>query len=34
VAEVLSSSTSAHTTVIEETSAPEGEVELFDLLDS
>jgi hypothetical protein len=34
VAELLSSSTSAHTTVIGETSAPEGEVELFDLLDS
>jgi hypothetical protein len=33
VAEVLSSSTSAHTTVIGETSAPEGDVELFDLLD-
>jgi hypothetical protein len=34
VAELLSSSTSAHTTMIGETSAPEGEVELFDLLDS
>jgi hypothetical protein len=34
VAEVLSSSTTAHTTVIGETSVPEREVELFDLLDS
>jgi hypothetical protein len=34
VAELLSSSTSAHTTVIRETSAPKREVELFDLLDS
>jgi hypothetical protein len=34
VAEVLSSSTLAHTTVIGETSAPEGDVGLFDLLDS
>jgi hypothetical protein len=34
VAELLSSSTSAHTTVIGETSAPEEEVELFDHLDS
>jgi cytoskeletal protein RodZ len=34
VTELLSSSTSAHTTVIGETSAPEEEVELFDLLDS
>jgi hypothetical protein len=33
VAEVLSLSTSVHTTVIEETSAPEKEVELFNLLD-
>jgi hypothetical protein len=34
VAEVISSSTLAHMTVIGETSAPEREVELFDLLDS
>jgi hypothetical protein len=34
VAELLSSSTSTHMTMIEETSTPEGEVELFDLLDS
>jgi hypothetical protein len=34
VAELLSSSTSAHTTVIGETSAPEDNVELFDLMDS
>jgi hypothetical protein len=34
VTELLSSSTSAHTNVIGETSAPEEEVELFDLLDS
>jgi hypothetical protein len=33
-AELLSLSTSAHMTMIGETSAPEGEVELFDLLDS
>jgi hypothetical protein len=32
--ELISSSTSAHTTVIGETSAPEGDVELFDLMDS
>jgi hypothetical protein len=32
--ELLSSSTSAHMTVIGETSAPEGDVELFDLMDS
>jgi hypothetical protein len=32
--EFLSSSTSAHTIVIGETSAPEGDVELFDLMDS
>jgi hypothetical protein len=32
--ELLSSSTSAHTTVIGETSALEGNVELFDLMDS
>jgi hypothetical protein len=34
VAELLSSSTLVHTTMIGETSAPEGEVELFNLLDS
>jgi hypothetical protein len=34
VAELLSLSTSAHKNVIGETSAPEEEVELFDLLDS
>jgi hypothetical protein len=34
VTELLSSSTSVHMTVIGETSAPEEEVELFDLLDS
>jgi hypothetical protein len=34
VTELLSSSTSAHTTVIGETSAPEEDVELFDLMDS
>jgi hypothetical protein len=34
VTELLSSSTSAHKNVIGETSAPEEEVELFDLLDS
>jgi hypothetical protein len=34
VTELLSSSTSAHTTVIEETSTPEDDVELFDLMDS
>jgi hypothetical protein len=34
VTELLSSSTSAHTTVIGETSAPEEGVELFDLMDS
>jgi hypothetical protein len=34
VTELLSSSTSAHMTVIGETSTPEEEVELFDLLDS
>jgi hypothetical protein len=34
VTELLSVSTSAHTTVIGETSAPEEEVELFDLMDS
>jgi hypothetical protein len=34
VAELLSSSTLVHTTVIGKTSAPEEEVELFDLLDS
>jgi hypothetical protein len=34
VAELLSSSTSAHTTVIGETPAPEDDVELFDLMDS
>jgi hypothetical protein len=34
VMELLSSSTSAHTTVIGETSAPEGDEELFDLMDS
>jgi hypothetical protein len=34
VTELLSSSTSAHTTVIGETSAPEDDVELFDLMDS
>jgi hypothetical protein len=32
--ELLSSSTSVHTTVIGETSVPEGDVELFDLMDS
>jgi hypothetical protein len=32
--ELLSSSTSAHMTVIGETSAPEEDVELFDLMDS
>jgi hypothetical protein len=34
VTELPSSSTSAHTTVIGETSAPEDDVELFDLIDS
>jgi hypothetical protein len=34
VTELLSSRTSAHKTVIGETSAPEEEVELFDLLNS
>jgi hypothetical protein len=34
VTELLSSSTSAHTTVIGETSAPEEDVDLFDLMDS
>jgi hypothetical protein len=34
VTELLSSSTSAHTTVIGETSALEDDVELFDLMDS
>jgi hypothetical protein len=34
VTELLSSSTSAHTTLIGETSAPEDGVELFDLMDS
>jgi hypothetical protein len=34
VTELLSSSTSAHTTMIGETSAPEDDVELFDLMDS
>jgi hypothetical protein len=34
VTELLSSSTSAHTTVIGETSTPEEDVELFDLMDS
>jgi hypothetical protein len=34
VTELLPSSTSAHTTVIEETPAPEDDVELFDLMDS
>jgi hypothetical protein len=34
VIELLSSSTSAHTTVIGETSAPEDDVELFDIMDS
>jgi hypothetical protein len=34
VTELLSSSTSAHTTVIGETSVPEEDVELFDLMDS
>jgi hypothetical protein len=34
VTELLSSSTSTHTTVIGETSAPEDDVELFDLMDS
>jgi hypothetical protein len=34
VTELLSSSTSVHTTVIGETSAPEGDIELFDLMDS
>jgi hypothetical protein len=32
--ELLSLSTSAHTTMIGETSTPEGDVELFDLMDS
>jgi hypothetical protein len=32
--ELLSSSTSTHTTMIGETSAPEGDVEIFDLMDS
>jgi hypothetical protein len=32
--ELLSSSNSVHTTVIGETSAPEDDVELFDLMDS
>jgi hypothetical protein len=34
VTELLSSSTSAHTTVIGETPTPEDDVELFDLMDS
>jgi hypothetical protein len=34
VTELLSSSTSAHTTVIGDTPAPEDDVELFDLIDS
>jgi hypothetical protein len=34
VAELLSSSTSVHMTVIGETSTPEEDVELFDLMDS
>jgi hypothetical protein len=34
VIELLSSSTSVHTTVIGETPAPEDDVELFDLMDS
>jgi hypothetical protein len=34
VKELLSSSTSTHTTVIGETSAPEDDVELFNLMDS
>jgi hypothetical protein len=34
VTELLSSSTSAHTTVIGETFSLEGDVELFDLMDS
>jgi hypothetical protein len=34
VTELLSSSTLVHTTVIRETSAPEEDVELFDLMDS
>jgi hypothetical protein len=34
VTELLSSGTSAHTTVIGETSAPENDIELFDLMDS
>jgi hypothetical protein len=34
VIELLSLSTSAHTTVIGETSVPEDDVELFDLMDS
>jgi hypothetical protein len=34
VTELLSSSTSVHTTVIGETPAPEDDVELFDLMDS
>jgi hypothetical protein len=34
VIEFLSSSTSAHTTVIRETPTPEDDVELFDLMNS
>jgi hypothetical protein len=34
VTELFSSSTSAHTTVIGKTPAPEDDVELFDLMDS
>jgi hypothetical protein len=34
VTKLLSLSTSAHTTVIGETSVPEDDVELFDLMDS
>jgi hypothetical protein len=34
VIELLSSSTSVHTTMIGETSAPEDDVELFELMDS
>jgi hypothetical protein len=34
VKEFASSSASAHKTVAEETFAPEGDVELFDLMDS
>jgi hypothetical protein len=34
VIDLLSSSTSTHTTIIGETPTPEGDVELFDLMDS